>query len=29
MKNRFILVEGMPGSGKSTISRKIRNYLVE
>ena len=28
MKNRLILVEGIPGSGKSTISRKIRNYLV-
>lgn len=28
MENRLILVEGMPGSGKSTISRKIRNYLV-
>jgi len=27
MKNRLILVEGMPGSGKSTISTKIRDYL--
>lgn len=28
MKNRLILVEGIPGSGKSTISTKIRDYLV-
>lgn len=28
MKNRLILVEGMPGSGKTTISKKIRDYLV-
>ena len=27
MKNRLILVEGMPGSGKSTISKKIKDYL--
>ena len=28
MKNRLILVEGIPGSGKSTISKKIRDFLV-
>lgn len=28
MKNRLILVEGIPGSGKTTISKKIKNYLV-
>lgn len=28
MKNRLILVEGMPGSGKTTISKKIRDYLA-
>lgn len=27
MKNRLILVEGIPGSGKSTISYKIKEYL--
>ncbi|MCM1991621.1 thymidylate kinase [Oceanirhabdus seepicola] len=27
MKNRLILVEGIPGSGKSTISNKIKEYL--
>lgn len=29
MKNKLILVEGIPGSGKSTISSKIANYLKE
>lgn len=29
MKNRLILVEGMPGSGKTTISKKIRDYLID
>jgi Thymidylate kinase len=28
MENRLILVEGMPGSGKTTISKKIRDYLI-
>ena len=28
MKNRLILVEGIPGSGKTTISKKIRDYLM-
>ncbi|WP_160684526.1 AAA family ATPase [Clostridium sp. C2-6-12] len=28
MKNRLILIEGIPGSGKSTISKKIRDYLI-
>lgn len=28
MKNRLILVEGIPGSGKTTISKKIKNHLV-
>lgn len=27
MKNRLILVEGIPGSGKSTIAKKIQEYL--
>lgn len=27
MKNRLILIEGIPGSGKSTISSKVRDYL--
>ncbi len=27
MKNKLILVEGIPGSGKSTISNKIKAYL--
>ena len=27
MKNRLILVEGIPGSGKTTISNKIKEYL--
>lgn len=27
MKNRLILVEGIPGSGKTTIADKIRSYL--
>lgn len=27
MKNRLILVEGIPGSGKTTISKKIKDYL--
>jgi hypothetical protein len=27
MKNRLILVEGIPGSGKSTIARKIKEYF--
>ncbi|WBW97056.1 thymidylate kinase [Oceanirhabdus sp. W0125-5] len=27
MKNRLILVEGIPGSGKSTIAYKIKEYL--
>ncbi len=27
MKNKLILVEGIPGSGKSTISKKIKEYL--
>lgn len=27
MKNRLILVEGIPGSGKSTIANKIKEYL--
>lgn len=27
MKNRLILVEGIPGSGKSTIANKIKDYL--
>lgn len=29
MKNRLILVEGIPGSGKTTISKKIRDYLID
>ena len=29
MKNRLILVEGMPGSGKTTISKKIGDYLID
>lgn len=29
MKNRLILVEGIPGSGKSTIADKIRNYIQD
>lgn len=29
MKNKLILVEGMPGSGKTTISKKIRDYLID
>jgi len=29
MKNRLILVEGIPGSGKSTIANKIKRYLEE
>lgn len=29
MKNRLILVEGMPGSGKTTISKKLRDYLID
>ena len=28
-KNRLILVEGIPGSGKTTISNKIKEYLSE
>ena len=28
MKNRLILVEGIPGSAKTTISKKIRDYLM-
>lgn len=28
MTNRLILVEGMPGSGKTTISTKIKDYLI-
>ncbi len=28
MKNRLILVEGIPGSGKTTISKKIKNHLI-
>lgn len=28
MTNRLILVEGMPGSGKTTISTKIKDYLT-
>lgn len=28
MKNRLILVEGIPGSGKTIISKKIRDYLM-
>jgi adenylate kinase family enzyme len=28
MINRLILIEGIPGSGKSTISKKIRDYLI-
>lgn len=28
-KNRLILVEGIPGSGKTTISNKINEYLIE
>lgn len=28
MKNRLILVEGIPGSGKTTISKKIKKHLA-
>lgn len=28
MKNRLILVEGIPGSGKTTISKKIKKHLI-
>jgi uridine kinase len=28
MTNRLILVEGMPGSGKTTISTKIKDHLI-
>ena len=28
-KNRLILVEGIPGSGKTTISNKIKEFLIE
>lgn len=28
MTNRLILVEGIPGSGKTTISTKIKDYLI-
>lgn len=27
MKNRLILVEGIPGSGKTTISNRIKQYF--
>lgn len=29
MKNRLILIEGIPGSGKTTISKKIQRYLKD
>lgn len=29
MKNRLILIEGIPGSGKTTISKKIKDYLED
>ena len=28
MKNRLILIEGIPGSGKTTISKKIQNFFT-
>ncbi|EKQ58266.1 MULTISPECIES: thymidylate kinase [unclassified Clostridium] len=28
MKNRLILIEGIPGSGKTTISKKIKNFFT-
>ncbi|MBP3887010.1 MAG: hypothetical protein J6F30_05065 [Cellulosilyticum sp.] len=29
MKNRLIMIEGIPGSGKSTCAKKIEAYLLE
>lgn len=29
MKNRVIIIEGIPGSGKSTSAKKVETYLVE